>query len=100
MTSKSKIIEIIYEKVDEINEQNGLNIPKDLNARLFGRESELDSLGLVNLIIGVEESVNEIYSTSITIANEKAMSQKHSPFRTVETLAEYVDLLIKEEQNG
>lgn len=100
MAAKSKIIEIIYENIDEINEQNGINIPKDINARLFGRESELDSLGLVNLIINIEEKVNEVYNTSITIANEKAMSQKNSPFRTVETLAEYVDLLIKEEQNG
>lgn len=97
MTTKDKIIEIIYEKIDEINEQNGLNIPKDINGRLFGRESELDSLGLVNLIVSVEESINEVYSTSITIASEKAMSQKHSPFRSVETLAEYIDLLIKEE---
>ncbi len=100
MATKSKIIEIIYENIDEINEQNGINFPKDIIARLFGRESELDSLGLVNLIINIEEKVNEVYNTSITIANEKAMSQKNSPFRTVETLAEYVDLLIKEEQNG
>lgn len=100
MEIKEKIIEIIYEKIDEINLQNEIKIPKDTNARLFGKESELDSLGLVNLIVGIEDSINETFDKTISIADEKAMSQKHSPFRSVDTLANYIVLLIDEEKNG
>jgi len=100
MNTKNEIIKIVYEKIDEINELNGFNIPKEINAHLFGRDSQLDSLGLVNLIVSVEDSVNEVYNTSISIANEKAMSQKHSPFRSVDTLSDYIVLLINEEKNG
>lgn len=97
---KNEIINLIYESIDEINEQNEISISKEPSARLFGKESDLDSLGLVNLIVSIEESVNESFDTSISIADEKAMSQKHSPFRTVDTLAEYIVLLINEEKNG
>ena len=35
---------------------------------------------------------------SISIADEKAMSQKYSPFRSVDTLANYVMGLVNEEK--
>ncbi|MFA7450091.1 MAG: hypothetical protein WCY79_00860 [Bacteroidales bacterium] len=97
---KEKVIKLIYDSIDEVNKMNELTITKNVDTVLFGRDSDLDSLGLVNLIVSIEGLVNESFDTSISIADEKAMSQKNSPFRTVETLANYVELLIKEEQNG
>jgi len=96
MKTKSEIIEVIFESIEEINQQNGTQIDKNPNTKLFGRECELDSLGLVNLIVSIEENINNEYNSSITIADEKAMSQKHSPFRTVDTLADYVTELLNE----
>ena len=97
MKAKNKIIEIIYTSIDEINLQSDSNIPKDINSRLFGQESSLDSLGLVNLIVAIEEAVNEKFDVAISIVDEKAMSQVRSPFRTVDSLAEYIIILIEEE---
>ena len=96
MTKKNEIIDIIFNSIEDINLQNEINIPKDINARIFGKESSLDSLGLVNLIVGIEEEINEKYDVTISIADEKAMSQVRSPFRTVDTLADYIYLLVKE----
>jgi acyl carrier protein len=91
---KEEIIEIIFDSIDEVNQQNESQIPKDIKTKLFGSESDLDSLGLVNLIVSIEENINNKYNASITIADEKAMSQKHSPFRSVDVLAIYIlDLL-------
>ena len=60
----------------------------------WGQNSVLDSLGLVNLIVNLEENINNKFNVSISIVDEKAMSLKHSPFRNVEALADYlVDLL-------
>ena len=59
----------------------------------------MDSLGLVNLIVSVEQNIEDDFDVSITIADERAMSQKHSPFRTVGTLADYIEILLKEKEN-
>lgn len=96
MKTKSEIIEIIFKSIEEINQQNDTHLVKDVNTKLFGRESELDSLGIVNLIVSVEENINNEYNVSISIADEKAMSQKHSPFRSVDTLADYILKLLNE----
>lgn len=96
MTTRNEIIEIIFKSIEEINQQNDTHLAKDANAILFGRESDLDSLGLVNLIVSIEENVNSEYNVSVSIDDEKAMSQKHSPFRSVDTLADYIMELLNE----
>ena len=50
----------------------------------------LDSLGVVQLIVEVEQRVEAQHGISLTLANDKAMSQKNSPFRTVGVLADHV----------
>jgi D-alanine--poly(phosphoribitol) ligase subunit 2 len=95
MISKTDIIEIIYQSIDEINQQERIDIPKSLQSQLFGRGSRLDSLGLVNFIVSVEEKINDKHGFSISLADEKAMSQKNSPFLSVDTLAEYILQIIK-----
>lgn len=57
---------------------------------LFGASGLLDSIGLVNVVLDVEQRVAQETGTALTIADERAMSQKRSPFRTVGSLAEYV----------
>jgi len=64
---------------------------------LFGQGGKLDSLGLVNLIVAVEAMVEDELDVTITLADEKAMSMKNSPFRTIQTLADYINLLIERE---
>ena len=75
-------------------------LPCDSSVRvrvsLFGGGSDLDSLGLVNLIVCIEENINTEFNMSVSIADEKAMSQKHSPFRSVDTLADYLFALLNE----
>jgi acyl carrier protein len=56
---------------------------------LFGRDGVLDSAGLVALVVGVEQAVEERWNRSVTLADERALSQRHSPFRTVGSLATY-----------
>lgn len=55
---------------------------------LYGNDAPLDSMALVNLIADLEEAVAERYETAITLADEKAMSSRKSPFATVRRLAE------------
>jgi acyl carrier protein len=70
--------------------------PVDESTPLIGRDSVLDSLGLVQLIVTVEQRLQEEHGVSVTVADDRAMSQKSSPFRTVGALADYVHLLVEE----
>ena len=90
--------ENVLAAVTEFNEQLDAEhkLELDVGARLPGRSSKLDSFGLVNLIILVEEKLNEKFDSSITLADERAMSQEHSPFRSVKTLADYAYTLLSE----
>jgi acyl carrier protein len=67
------------------------------DTRLIGREGMLDSMGLVTLIVDVEQRLEEQHDIVIVLADERAMSQKHSPFRSVGSLADYVCQLVEEE---
>ena len=102
MTKKERVIQAIFNAVDEINQQfpKEDRLEKSIDAVLFGQSAKLDSLGLVNLIVTTEQKIEEEFDTTITLANEKAMSQKNSPFRTIETLAGYIFLLLEESANG
>ena len=56
---------------------------------IFGQDSPLDSLGLVALVIDIEDALLD-EGIEVSLSDEKTMSQRNSPFRTVETLAHYI----------
>jgi hypothetical protein len=43
----------------------------------------------VSLVIAVEQAIEEKYGVVVELANDKALSQRNSPYRTVETLANF-----------
>jgi acyl carrier protein len=57
---------------------------------LLGPAAALDSLGLVTLIVDLEQQLEEQYDTTVDFAHEQAMSGRQSPFRTIGTLTDYV----------
>ena len=59
------------------------------DAQIFGPGSPLDSLGLVALLIDVEESLRDI-GLDVTLSDERAVSQVKSPFRSVPALTSYI----------
>lgn len=95
---KEKITQVIFRTIDEINHQLAENhrIEKSTATALLGKSAVLDSLGLVNLIVTVEEEIEEQFGVNITLADERAISQERSPFRTIGTLVEYIYMLLKE----
>lgn len=101
MAKKEKVIQAILSAVDELNMQlpKEKQLEKSVNTVLFGSSSKLDSLGLVDLILATEQKIEEEFESIVTLANEKAMSQKKSPFRTIGTLAEYICFLLDEERH-
>ena len=101
---RKKILESVFKSIDEINHQitDPINkLEKSEKTILFGDSlsngmSKLDSLGLVNFIIAVEQNIEDEFNISITLADERAMSQKNSPFKDVFSLVRYLENLINE----
>lgn len=67
---------------------------------LFGEGGVLDSLGLVTLILAIEEMIELEMGVAITIVSEKSMSARKSPFATIGSLTEFIASLIEEKQHG
>ena len=59
------------------------------DAPFFGPASALDSLGLVALLLDIEEALEQ-RGCAVVLSDERAVSQKRSPFRTVESLVAYI----------
>lgn len=91
------ILQWIYDVIDEINEDldPAEQMQKNEDAQIFGPESALDSMGLVNLITLVEQRIEDETGNFVSIADEKAMSMQSSPFKTVGTLKAYIETLLK-----
>jgi hypothetical protein len=93
-----EIQKLIYDSIDELNYDLDLSekIEKKEDTVIFGIDSALDSIGLINFITIIEQKIEEETGRFITIADERAMSMENSPFKTVGTLKEYIELLINE----
>ena len=59
------------------------------SAVIFGTGSPLDSLGLVALLIDIEEGL-AAEGIDVSLSDSRAMSARQSPFRTVGSLVAYI----------
>ena len=85
------VIDLIIKTAEELSDQEELELDGDMGpaTRLFGEGGVLDSMGLVSLVIAVEQEIEEKFGVSVALADEKALSRRNSPYRTVQSLAEY-----------
>ena len=67
-------------------------VPGDLgpDTVLFGAGGLLDSMGLVTLVVDVEQALADRFGLRMTLADDRAMSQRSSPFRSAAALAAYI----------
>jgi D-alanine--poly(phosphoribitol) ligase subunit 2 len=93
---KQKIEKTVLNAINHFNDESEIKIDlvSGLETRLFGGTGVLDSLGLVNLIVMIEEAIELDFSTSIILADEKAMSRRTSPFSSVKTLINYIEEIL------
>lgn len=93
---RQQIIDLIIETAKELGEDEiGVSDEIREDTILFGKEGVLDSMGLVTLIIAVEQAIEDQFDATAGLADEKAMSQARSPYRSVATLADYAVAEIK-----
>jgi acyl carrier protein len=102
MDTLENVVAAIYRAVDWINAElpPDRQLVKTPDTRLLGPQSVLDSLHLVSLLIAIEREVADTIGMTLTLADERALSMKESPFRTIQSLASYIGVLISETQDA
>ena len=96
MIKRELISKLVFESIKSFQNEVEYNIDLSAgeNTRLFGGNSQLDSISLVTLIVIIEEKIETDFGTSVLLADEKAMSRRTSPFSKIDNLIDYIfDLL-------
>lgn len=97
-----EMVHLVAEALRELASNAEIEIPAVVSGEtpLFGEEGLLESLALVTLIVSVEEQIEERFGRAVTLADEKALSQRNSPYRTVGSLAAYATSLLEGDGDG
>ena len=102
MNDPENIVAAIYRAVDWINGElpPDRQLIKAPETRLLGSQSVLDSMHLVTLIVTIEREVEDAFGVALTLADERALSMNASPFRSIQSLADYIGILMIDARNG
>ena len=102
MNDPENILAAIYRAVDWINGElpPDRQLIKAPETRLLGSQSVLDSMHLVSLIVTIEREVEDTFIVALTLADERALSMEASPFGSIQSLADYIAILIIDARNG
>ena len=93
---------MLFSAIDELNQLRPAeeHLKKDLKTPLAGDSGRLDSAGLINLIVVTEQKTAEELGTPIVLTEDRTMSQVQEVFRTLGTLADYIQMLLNEKRDG
>jgi acyl carrier protein len=97
MIAREELQAMLMDSLREYAEDMGVAPVTDDDARLMGRDSNLDSLGLVMVIAAFEAKINDRFGTQLVLADDRAMSMERSPFGTPRRLVDYAALLLSEQ---
>ena len=102
MDATDEIVEIVFEALASVNEllPDEKKVSPTVDGALFGRPGKLDSLGLVRLLVTIEQLLKEKYSVTIIFGEDSDRWPELQPFRTVRTLANYISVIIKEKSQS
>ncbi|MEO1999415.1 MAG: hypothetical protein ABGZ17_29570 [Planctomycetaceae bacterium] len=93
-----QIQSIIHNGIDVVNLELDPNnqVAKDADTPLFGPNSSLGSLGLVNLLLYVEESVEEKFGFELMLTDDAAIFDSDGPLGRLEDFVHSVTDQIRE----
>jgi D-alanine--poly(phosphoribitol) ligase subunit 2 len=93
---REDILGLVYAAIDEVNAQaaDGALVQKTPDALLLGHGKGVDSLTFVNLVVAIEEQIQNTFGKAVVLVDEDSMALQEHPFRTVGTLANYVEKVL------
>ncbi len=85
-------LEVIFRAIDDANKlaTPEAQLVKESSAVLLGEGGVLDSLGLITLIVAIEEKLQNDLNVQAIVLEEDALADPEGPYRTIETLANWI----------
>jgi acyl carrier protein len=101
MYNQKDLENLIISELKEINDRLPVERKFEVNETtpLFGKRSKLDSLGLVNLLVGLEEKISSKYDVSITLTDESVLSPINNPLENPVTFAKHINSVLGSKDN-
>ncbi len=98
------IMHLIFRAIDQVNEllpeERYLEKTPETVLSNKSEQSSLDSLGMVNFIVALEQLINEEMGVSVSLADDLIISGEQNPFQTVSILADNIDKLLMNNRAG
>jgi hypothetical protein len=92
---REQALQLVYDAIDIVNRQlpAARRLAKSRETIIIGPSGSLDSLGIVNFVITLEERAGAVLSKPVELLDGTALIDEHSPFQTVDTLARFLETL-------
>jgi acyl carrier protein len=90
--SAEKIEPLIIRCFTAVLDLRDLPHPSPINRDtvVFGAGGVVDSMGIVMMVTDVEEAVYNAFGKTVSLADDRAMSQRNSPYRSIGSLTDYI----------
>lgn len=91
MIDRTVAMDIVLAALRDAVEQNDGDISAvNEETMIVGPGAVIDSIGVVSLIVDIEQRLEMDHQVSVTLANDRAMSRHNSPFRNAAILADHI----------
>lgn len=90
--TREQYVGIVSQSFVSTASEAGVELPIEVSesTALVGLHSVLDSMGLVTLVLDVEQRLEEQAGLNLSLMDEQALSRSHSPFRSIGSLVDYI----------
>src|SRR5262249_12093306 len=82
---REQLLTLLYSAIDSLNKElsGSTRLEKSPRTILYGEGGVLESLDLVRLVVLFERKVTAAIGRAVSITDDRALSQRRSPFRSV-----------------
>src|SRR5437762_10203817 len=92
---RDRALRFVYDAIDVVNRQlpASRRLAKSPDTVIVGPSGSLDSLGIINFVIALEERAGEALGAPVQLLDETALIDDSGSFRTVDTLTRLLETL-------
>lgn len=89
---RDQVFTVVQAAIAELNEELEYEELREVSddTIIYDGGDGIDSLSLVRLIVSLEERCGEEFGRRLTLADERAMSLRRSPYRSAGALTEFI----------
>ena len=98
----TQLRDAVFAAIDELNTQRAPQdrLTRTLDTALTGEHGPLDSLGFVNFVVALEQRLDGVFGTPISLLDDEHLDPTAEQFRTVRALVTYLGRIRARQANA